>query len=312
MTHRELPLVVVGGNAPVVEFASSRREWIREALRADGAVLLRGFETGGVDGFDALVRTVSGAPLTYTERSSPRTAIKGNVYTSTEYPLDQEIFLHNENSYQSTWPMTLFFHCVHPPTTRGATPLADTRRIHRAIDPSVRDEFRRRRYRIVRNYHEHFGLPWQQVFNTGSREDVMDYCRRNDIVAEWPEHGLRTTAVRDVVQQHPITGEPVWFNHATVFHASTLGSDVRSAMTELLGEEGLPSNTYYGDGERIPDDVLDHLRSCYRAAATRFDYRVDDILVIDNMLTAHGREPFTGPRRIAVAMAEPRAEVVTA
>ncbi|CAM5721583.1 TauD/TfdA family dioxygenase OS=Streptomyces alboniger OX=132473 GN=CP975_33860 PE=4 SV=1 [Streptomyces alboniger] len=73
----------------------------------------------------------------------------------------------------------------------------------------------------------------------------------------------------------------------------------------MLGEENLPSQTYYGDGEPIPDDVMDHLRACYRTASTRFDYRADDVLVIDNMLVSHGREPFTGPRRIAVAMAEP-------
>ena len=62
---------------------------------------------------------------------------------------------------------------------------------------------------------------------------------------------------------------------------------------------------HYGDGGRIPDEVMDHLRAAYRAASTRFDWERDDILIVDNMLAAHGREPFTGPRKIAVAMAEP-------
>ena len=66
-----------------------------------------------------------------------------------------------------------------------------------------------------------------------------------------------------------------------------------------------PTNTYYGDGGAIPDEVTDHLRAVYRANSVRFDWQRDDVLIVDNMLTAHAREPFTGPRRIAVAMAEP-------
>jgi hypothetical protein len=37
-----------------------------------------------------------------------------------------------------------------------------------------------------------------------------------------------------------------------------------------------------------------------------------DILMVDNMLVAHGREPFSGPRKILVAMAEPFGEHLTA
>ena len=75
----------------------------------------------------------------------------------------------------------------------------------------------------------------------------------------------------------------------------------------MFDDADLPTNTYFGDGGPIPDDVVAHLRAGYRAASTRFDYERDDILVVDNMLAAHGREPFTGPRKVAVAMAEPSA-----
>jgi alpha-ketoglutarate-dependent taurine dioxygenase len=34
-------------------------------------------------------------------------------------------------------------------------------------------------------------------------------------------------------------------------------------------------------------------------------WRQGDILLIDNMLTAHARNPFTGPRKVVVAMADP-------
>jgi alpha-ketoglutarate-dependent taurine dioxygenase len=42
----------------------------------------------------------------------------------------------------------------------------------------------------------------------------------------------------------------------------------------------------------------------YREAAVCFAWQKGDLLMVDNMLVAHGRAPFTGPRRILVAMAE--------
>lgn len=290
----------------VLELIERESGRLRAELAAHGAVLLRGFDIGGVDGFAAVVRQLSGEPLEYSERSSPRSTIKGNVYTSTDYPAGEEIFLHNENSYQSSWPRLLYFHCVREAETLGATPLADIRKVLQLIDPEVREEFARRRWMAVRTFHEGFGTDWRQVFNTDDRAEVEAHCRAKDLEFEWlGDGGLRTRGIRDAVHTHPDTGETVWFNHITFFHHTTLAPDVQAGLLELFGEEELPSNTYYGDGGSVPADVMDHLRSCYRAASTRFDYRADDVLIVDNMLAAHGREPFTGPRKIAVAMAEP-------
>lgn len=303
---RRLPLVVEGDGTSLTGRVAVERDRLRELLRVHGAVLFTGFDVGGVDGFEAVVRGLSGTPLAYSERSSPRTQIKGRVYTSTDYPPQEEIFLHNENSYQAVWPLVLYFYCVEPPLSLGATPLADTRAVHDAIDPSVREEFVRRGWMLVRNYNDELGLSWREAFGTDDRDEVDRYCERNGIRTRWlgPDR-LRTTAVRKAVHRHPVTGDPVWFNHITIFHVTTLPESVRLGLLEMYGEEHLPGNTYYGDGEAIPAEVAGHLRECYRAASVRFDYRRDDVLVVDNMLTSHGREPFTGPRTVAVAMAEP-------
>ncbi|MFE9995650.1 TauD/TfdA family dioxygenase [Streptomyces avermitilis] len=293
---------------PVHDYIAENREKLRRVLGERGAILLRGFEVGGVDGFDGVVQAFSGSrPLSYAERSSPRSTIKGQVYTSTDYPADEEIFLHNENSYQSVWPHTLYFYCIEPAHTRGATPLADIREVYRAIDPAVREEFvRRGGWQVVRNFHADFGVPWQEAFGTGDPAAVEEYCRGKGITAEWrADGGLRTTTVRAAVHTHPGSGEEVWFNHATFWHVTSLAPEVQEGLREIFPDEDLPTNTYFGDGGRIPDETVAHLRAAYRSATTRFDWQRDDVLIVDNMLAAHGREPFTGPRKIAVAMAEP-------
>ncbi|MFF4383662.1 TauD/TfdA family dioxygenase [Kitasatospora sp. NPDC001547] len=294
------------GGERLVERVEDQRSTLRASLLEHGALLFRGFSVPDVTAFDSVVRGLSGDPLTYTERSSPRSAIQGQVYTSTDYPPNEEIFLHNENSYQQSWPMALYFYCVQPPATLGATSLAGTRGVLARLDDSVREEFTRRGWQVVRNFHPGIGLPWQHVFNTEDRATVEAYCAANGIESAWlPDGGLRTTAVRKAVHRHPVTGEEVWFNHAAFFHVTTLDEVIREGLLELFDEPDLPTNTYFGDGGRIPDDVIAHVRDCYRAETARFDYREHDVLVIDNMLTSHGREPFTGSRRIAVAMAEP-------
>jgi hypothetical protein len=100
-----------------------------------------------------------------------------------------------------------------------------------------------------------------------------------------------------------ICRRPQWFNHGTFWHVTSLAPEVREGLREIFAEEELPTNTYFGDCEPIPYETVAHLRDAYRSAATRFDWQRDDVLIVDNVLAAHGREPFTGPRKIAVAMA---------
>lgn len=305
-TALDLPILIQSevAGAPVLDTVIAERAKIRELIVEAGAVLFRGFDVGGVDRLNDVVRALSGEPLDYTERTSPRTSLSGNVYTSTDYPQTEEIFLHNECSYQAHWPLKVYFYCVQPPTTQGATPLADVRKVKQNIDQSVVDEFMRRKWMYVRNFGP-MGGSWQYFYDTDDPRQVEEYCARDGISVEWTgEGGLRTRAVREPMHRHPLTGEELWFNHATFFHVDTLPSLYREEMIDMFGAENLPTNSYYGDGGVIPPDVTKHLQEAYRSAWTRFDWQQEDLLVIDNMLIAHAREPFTGPRKIAIAMAE--------
>lgn len=96
-----------------------------------------------------------------------------------------------------------------------------------------------------------------------------------------------------------------WFNHAAFFHITTLDSRLREALLAEFEENDLPTNTFYGDGSPIPTEVLDHLREAYAAETVVFDWREGDVLMLDNLLVAHGRNPYVGARKVRVGMAEP-------
>jgi alpha-ketoglutarate-dependent taurine dioxygenase len=159
---------------------------------------------------------------------------------------------------------------------------------------------------LTRNFGEGCGLSWQTVFQTTSKQEVEAVCSRAGIETEWKGGSrLKTRQVRRAVARHPQTSESVWFNHATFFHISTLEPTTREILLSQFSEEDLPYNTYYGDGSPIEASVLDELRAAYRQEAVEFSWQKGDALMIDNMLTAHGRNPYSGPREIIVGMSEP-------
>jgi alpha-ketoglutarate-dependent taurine dioxygenase len=287
-------------------WTKTNRDFIESNLLNYGALLLRGFSAGEPHELEQFIQVLCGELLEYRERSSPRHLVQGRIYSSTDYPAHQEIFFHNENSYQHVWPMKIFFLCETPAQRGGETPIADTREVLRLLRDDTVERFARKGCMYVRNFDDQLGLPWQTVFQTEDRAAVESHCRAGDMAFEWKDGDrLRTRAVRRAVTTHPKTGQRVWFNHVAFFHVSTLEASIRDGLFRTMAEEDLPANTYYGDGSAIEAEVLAEIRDAYRGATVSFAWRQGDILLLDNMLTAHSRTPYEGERRILVGMSEP-------
>jgi len=305
---QRLPLLIepVLDGLNLIAWAKDHREEIEAHLLREGAILFRGFGKHSAAELEQFILAVSGVAMPYKERSSPRSQVEGHIYTSTEYPAHQSIFLHNENSYAQTWPLHLFFCCVKAAERGGETPIADTRRVFHRIDSTIRDRFREKQVLYVRNFGLGVGLPWSTVFQTTDPKEVEEYCRIAGYRVEWKSaERLTTRRLGPAFVKHPRTAELSWFNHAAFFHISTLDPAVRDALLLQFNEEDLPNNTYYGDGSSIEPSVLDEIREAYRQETMSFPWREGDILMIDNMLTAHGRSPYAGLRTILVGMTKP-------
>lgn len=305
---RSLPLLVTPAvdGVSLLDWAAAQREQIESWLLEHGGVLFRGFDTRSVADFERFIGATASNWAEYREPATPRSQVSGNIYTSTDYPAAQRIFLHNENSHTESWPMKIYFFCVTAAPEGGETPIADCRAIFEQLDPAVRQRFTEKQIMYVRNFGDGLGYPWEQVFKTDDRGEVEDYCRSNGIEPEWKaDNGLRVRYVRPAVARHPRTGAPVWFNHGTFFHISTQEPAIRESLLAAMPVEDLPYNTYYGDGSTIEPEVLEHLRATYDNNTVAFRWQEGDLLMLDNMLVAHGRAPYSGPRKIVVGMAEP-------
>ena len=308
-----LPLIV----QPAVEgvdltaWAANNRDFIESKLIENGAILFRGFNMEGASDLERFLDSILLRSMHYMEGATPRTSLGERVYTSTEYPPDQSIALHNELNYVVTWPMRIIFFCDVAADRGGATPIADVRKVYQRIDPEIRERFEEEGWMLLRNFGDGLSLPWQRSFRLEDPSDLEAYCRNSHIEFDWKsDDRLRTRQVRPAIRRHPVTGEPVWFNHVAFWHVSSLDKEFREMYLPKFKEEDLPYNTYYGKGMPIEDSVVEQLRAAYDAETVALPWKKNDLLLMDNMLVAHGREPFEGSRKVLVSMGNPYSDFV--
>ena len=275
---------------------------VKSALKETGGILFRGFEIYDDAKFRECFQVISDQFLDYTDRSSPRSEIGGNVYTSTEHPKDQVINMHNELSYSQKWPRWIAFYCHTAATVGGETPIADVRRVLSYLSLETRQAFREKGVMYRRLLQPGIGLSWQQVFQTECKEEMESNCRERGITYTWlEENKVVIQWKKDAIITHPETLEEVWFNHGYFFNEYTLSDEVRLAFDS---SEELPFNTFFGDGTSIPENMLSEIEAAFNKARLKFLWQKGDVLVLDNILMAHGRESFEGERSIRVLMAE--------
>ena len=304
-SQQTIPLVIkpVVDGLDIVKWTESNRGLVETLLLKHRALLFRGFKINTTEEIKYFVQNTSdGELIKYVDRTSPRTTVKGQVYTSTIYPSEYPILLHNELSYAIKYPLKIYFCCLKVASCGGETPIADMGKVYHRIDEKIRNQFIEKKWMLVRNYNDGFGLPWQEVFQTDDKSKVEAYCWENSIEFSWKSgERLQTRQIRQPVHYHPQTDEPIWFNHAAFFHYTNLNAN----LLDEFKEHELPYNTYYGDGSAIDPAVIEHINQAYEQEKVIFPWQEGDLLMLDNMSIAHGREPYKGEREVFVAMSEP-------
>lgn len=295
----------------IITFVEKNKKDLQQKIHQCGGVLLRNFSLRAVSEFNQLAQTFSPNLLDYVNRSTPRTKLGGKIYTATEYPAHKHIVLHNENSYTQSWPSSILFFCVIAPQSGGETPIADSRQVYNKIDKKIIKKFNDNKVMYKRNYTTGIDLSWQDVFQTAEKKEVDVYCANNNIQYVWHDadadadaNGLELTTqqICQATVKHPVTREDVWFNQAHLFHISSLDETDRNTLLSIVSEDKFPRNVYHGDGSAIQIEDLHHILEVYESEKIIFQWKKGDVMILDNVLMAHGRNPFGGERKIVVAM----------
>jgi alpha-ketoglutarate-dependent taurine dioxygenase len=299
-----LPLVYrpARDDVDLVTWARPGRDALIAALRRHGALLFRGFGITEPEAFAEFAAVF--ADELFTENGEhPQAVLSGKVYAPTFFPPEEKLLWHNENTFNAEPPSLIWFCCRQPAEKGGETPIVDSRAVYQRIAPELREEFTLKQVMYIRNYRKGLGLDWREVFRTEDRRRVESECARQGLEYEWFGDRLRTSCVRPAVVRHPETGEWSWFNQAQHWHTACLNPATRASLLTAFPPEELPRSCFFGDGSVIPDDAMTQICAVYQDLEETFAWQRGDVLMLDNIATAHARNPFQGHRSLLVAMA---------
>lgn len=298
------PMLRVDAVDDAVHWAAAHREALRAAVVEHGVLLVRGLGLRDEAQVAAVLGQL-GALMTEREAFATRQRHTAGLYASSTWPPSQPMCMHHELSYALQVPSLMLFACLTAPTSGGATPVADAVNVLRSLPTGLIDRFERSGWLLIRNYNGEIGTSIAEAFGSEDRRAVEDHCRANAIRCEWQRDGtLRTWQRRSSVVRHPRSGQRCWFNQIAFLNEWTLNPEVRDYLLDLYGAEGLPFNTRFGDGSPIGADTVQLINDIYAAHTVRTAWQPGDLMLVDNIRTAHAREPFEGPRQVLVGMAD--------
>ena len=327
-----LPQVVeADGARSLVElcaFVTAERNRLRDEMLKRGGILLRGFEVNEPAGFAETIGALGYRPEEENPfDTSPRSKVAENVYTSTDTPDAYPILAHNENSFLNERPRMISFFCLVEPRRYGETPLFDSRAAAIALDPGVRAKleekkvcYRRRLPKKRPGWAPVMNRDWEEAFGTRDRDEIEAMVTAQGMACHWHPNGrvLHTENVVNPLPRHPDTGDQCL--NLQAFHRTSILQDldeVRSRQSRLHNAslkmglrilyalDVMPMQILYGDRTPIPADEMAEIRRATWDHSVLFRWKKGDVLVLDNILTGHGRMNVEGPRKILASFADP-------
>jgi alpha-ketoglutarate-dependent taurine dioxygenase len=296
-------------------WAAGHRCALRAAVAEHGCVLIRGLGLRDTAAIGTIFQRLAVSLMAEKEAFTPRQPLAGHdsgrlspamLYSATPWPPRQQMRMHHELSYRLEFPGLLLFACLTPAARGGGTALADAAGLLDALPADLVQRFEREGWILDRTYDEDAGASYAEAFGTADRDAIESYCRANAIEFAWqPGGALRTRQRRRAVVRHPLTGRRCWFNQIAFLSEWTMDPEVREHLVDLHGADGLPFTTRFGQGDPIGPDIVQVLNETGDAAAVRVSWQAGDLLLVDNVRTAHSREPYRGPREIVAGLADP-------
>ncbi|WP_099185310.1 TauD/TfdA family dioxygenase [Sphingobium fuliginis] len=325
-TAKEVPPLFVQNQSDRMKTSADFANWV-EANRADldallvehGAIVFRDFPVAETSDFHKLVDVYPAYEGDYRGGATPRDAVQGKVYEATKIDASAKLPLHQEMAYIENAPGRLAFFCRKPAEVGGATTIADMRAVTNNLPASIHSALEEKGVLCVRNFSpplapgEEEGLDhpdqrsWEFAFYTKDRAVVEKACSEKQMECIWNQDNSLTVRNRlDAFSSHPTTGERVYRNilHTNAARDMTpdLPPDRRKKLDEMFSRQAMPSGFFLGDGTPLTSKELADLQEVFTLNELAWQWQAGDVMLVDNLLVAHGRNPYEGSRDVQVAL----------
>lgn len=321
------PLVISPINPDITldsfkKWVELHRGGLKSLLSNHGAVLLRDFPVKNAQDFASIFQAILGQDLMdYKGGEEFRTKIAEQIYTTTETPSHLQIPLHHELSYSNSPPSYISFYCQNAPEKgTGQTILGRTENITRALKdtPEVWNFFKDQTLTYTSRHPPNGNFftdinkthkTWQDVFETEDRAEVERICNEKGYQYQWNNDWL------EITRQAPAIKNPdqhfdyaYWFNQAHLYHSNprSRGGWLNHILSSILymKQSTKPYDISLENGEAIPRDIIYKVYDVLDQHTIKFDWKNQDVLLLDNIKMLHGRAPYKGQRRILVSMSQ--------
>src|SRR5215207_10256325 len=300
------PILLADAPGEGPRWAAAHKDALRAAVVEHGSVLVRGLELRDAAEVNAVFRQLSNGLMIEREAFASRRVYADGVYSSATWPANQPMCMHHELSYRLEVPSLLLFACLSAPERGGATAVSDSPTVLDALPKDLTERFERDGWLLARSYNDEIGATLAEAFGTEDRGAIESYCNTNAIEFAWqPDGGLRTRQRRSAVVRHPMTGQRCFFNQVAFLNEWTIAAEIREYLVDVYGADGLPFNTRFGTGQPLTEEMVEQINAVYEDRTVRESWQAGDLMLVDNIRTAHSREAYEGPREILVGMADP-------
>ena len=310
-------------------FIKSNGGLLKKVVNKFGGILLRGFQIPDVSAFSEILELM-GYRLSekYLGGLSPRHEITKKIFTSTDVVDLLPLYAHNEMSFQNWIPAMIAFFCQTEPKKFGETPIFNSAEISNSIPPELHKVLLERNITYMRRYRKDspmspfgFSRAWPAMFGTRDKNAIEALCEENGAKCIWGKRDsliIQTTTFPYTV--HPITHEKCFSIH--LLNQYMVSADMKNVSNRINFFEWLysslgmllvhlffhlkmvPMSVSYGDGKSLSRKITLLIRDRIWKHSVVFKWRQNDILILDNIRTAHGRLNVVQPRKIAAAMGD--------
>lgn len=297
-----------------IAWSRERRGLLDELILRHGGVVLRGFPLDSAEDFNRFANLFPIYEHGYAGGMAPRRHVTGDVLESTYLTEGFKLSLHSEMAYMKSFPPRIAFFCQRASSVGGETIIGSLAELTRRIPPELRDKIERHKVRVVRNYapcgssrnletiEDTNQIGWDEPFETESRTEVEQLCRKLGLDFAWNEDGgLTLFDLVDPFTVHPKTGGRVY--------RSSLHTDItseRQGLSEtrdrLIAMQKHPSGSFLDTGEKLAREEAETIHRIQEEIEISWQWRDGDLMILDNLQVAHGRNPYSGPREVHVAL----------
>ncbi|KAI1472462.1 Clavaminate synthase-like protein [Daldinia caldariorum] len=282
-------------------------------LQAQGDILTKKLAVHGTLLFrDEIIGIVVDRPL-----------LAPNVAPANESPKEVLIYNHNESPQVPHAPEYVFFYGHKAPEKGGETPISSSLELFRRAQqevPELVDELAKKgilskvTYKTERQYaggstlRQAFGKAIEDGDDEAARRakveaQIARYARGPHTTWEWTSDGIVLTHRLPAVRTQPGTGLPTLFTGLAAYYKNTRASAAGAAASASASGRKNVTQQLYGDGTPIPEEYLAALARITDEIRVLHKWQRGDVLVYDNIVAQHGREPWQGEQSDRVVMA---------